>query len=77
MKLGFFTTDSSAVYSVLLELVHLKRNGFETHAVGWSEQALGIAPRGRAGDATREATAPGGPLPEPGPGGQPAVGGGR
>lgn len=60
VNLGFFTTDSSAVYSVLLELlelVHLKRNGFETHAVGWSEQALGIAPRGRSGDATREATA--------------------
>lgn len=60
VNLGFFTTDSSAVYSVLLELlelVHLKRNGFETHAVGWSEQALGIAPRGRSGDATRKATA--------------------
>lgn len=60
VNLGFFTTDSSAVYSVLLELlelVHLKRNGFETHAVGWSEQALGMAPRGRSGDATREATA--------------------
>ena len=61
VNLGFFTTrDSSGVYSVLLELVELvqlKRNGLETHAVGWSEQALGISSIAQSVESTREATA--------------------
>ncbi len=61
VNVGLFTTrDSSTVYSILLELVELvriKRNGLETHAVNWSEQVLGIAPRAESGSATRGATA--------------------
>lgn len=61
LNVGLFTTrDSASVFSVLLELVELvqlKRNGVETHAVGWSEQVLGIAPVRESSEAARDATA--------------------
>jgi hypothetical protein len=61
LNIGLFTTsDSSSVFSVvleLLELVQLKRNGLETHAAGWSEQVLGISPVGESAGATRGAAA--------------------
>jgi hypothetical protein len=61
VNLGMFRTrDATAVYSALLELVELvtvKRNGIDTHAVDWSEQLLGIAPVGESAEATRNAIA--------------------
>jgi hypothetical protein len=58
VNVGFFTTGETGVYSVqleLLELVRLRRNGLETHAVAWSEHALGAAPLAAAAGATRAA----------------------
>jgi hypothetical protein len=59
VNIGVFTTrDSNAVYRVgleLLEEVQLMRNGLATHAVGWSEQILGLTPAIRSGDAARQA----------------------
>lgn len=58
-NVGILTTrDSTAVFSIQLELVELvqvKRNGIETHAVGWSERAIGLSSLRELQSATQRA----------------------